>query len=76
MLFKQKFEESDLKTFRTQIKKFKDNQYEKGKPDNKELNYEFAMERIGVIKSEVEEFRAKENGFFKFGMDLFDTAPS
>jgi hypothetical protein len=34
------------------------------------------MERIGVFKSEVEEFRAKENGFFKFGMDLFETAPS
>jgi len=34
------------------------------------------MERIGVFKSEVEGFRAKENGFFKFGMELFDTAAS
>jgi len=34
------------------------------------------MEKIGLFKGEVEEFRAKENGFFKFGMDLFDTAPS
>lgn len=70
--FNEDFTTKDLAKFQKDIDKFKNEQYETSKPDNKDLSYDIAMEKITAFNKEVEEFRKRENDFFKFGIELFN----
>jgi len=60
-----------LKKFEETIKELKAS-YESSRPDNKELTYEQAMEKINIISKEIEEQRDYESKHIYFGIKMFD----